>query len=90
MRQRIFRSGFILAGVKKLFWQVALFWLCCEGQILAAPLRLSYSVVGPSVAGVWMAQETGTFKKYGLDVQLIYIPSSGTNIQALLGGSLCG
>ena len=35
-----------------------------------------------------MAYETGRFKKYGLDVQLIYIPSSGTNIQALLGGSL--
>src|SRR5262249_1930435 len=35
-----------------------------------------------------MAQETGIFKKHGLDVQLIYIPSSGTNIQALLGGSL--
>jgi len=76
--------------VKKLFWQVVLIWLRCGGQVLAAPLRLSYSVVGPSVAGVWMAQETGTFKKYGLDVQLIYIPSSGTNIQALLDGSLGG
>ena len=61
MRQRIFRRGLMLAGVKKLFRQVALLWLCCEGQVLAAPLRLSYSVVGPSVAGVWMAQETGTF-----------------------------
>ena len=54
----------------------------------AAPLRLSYSVVGPTVASVWMAHETGMFKKYGLDVQLVYIASSGTNIQALLGGSL--
>src|SRR4030095_2551773 len=88
MRDRISRGGLMLTGVKKLFCQVALLWLCCGGQVLAAPLRLSYSVVGPSVAGVWMAQETGTFKKYGLDVQLIYIPSSGTNIQALLGGSL--
>src|SRR5262245_35706678 len=35
-----------------------------------------------------MAQETGIFKKHGLDVQLIYIPSSGTNIHVLLGGSL--
>jgi NitT/TauT family transport system substrate-binding protein len=88
MRGRICRGSLTLSGVKKLFWQVALLWFCCEGPLLAAPLRLSYSVVGPSVAGVWMAQETGTFKKYGLDVQLIYIPSSGTNIQALLGGSL--
>ncbi len=35
-----------------------------------------------------MAHEAGLFKKYGLDVQLVYIASSGTNIQALLGGSL--
>ncbi len=57
-------------------------------QAKAAPLRFAYSVIAPQVAGVWMAQESGAFKKYGLDVQLIYIPSSGTNIQALLGGSL--
>jgi NitT/TauT family transport system substrate-binding protein len=74
--------------MKKLLLQVVVFWLCCVGEALAAPLRLSYSVVGPTVAGVWMAHETGLFKKYGLDVQLIYIPSSGMNIQALLGGSL--
>lgn len=74
--------------MKKLLLQVAVLWLCCRSEVSAAPLRLSYSVVGPTVAGVWMAHETGAFKKYGLDVQLIYIPSSGMNIQALLGGSL--
>jgi NitT/TauT family transport system substrate-binding protein len=74
--------------VKKLLSFVSLLWLCIVGEISAAPLRLSYSVVGPTVAGIWMAHDNGTFKKYGLDVQLVYIPSSGTNIQALLGGSL--
>ena len=74
--------------MKKLHSLVVVLWLCCVGEVSAAPLRLSYSVVGPTVAGVWMAHETGAFKKYGLDVQLIYIPSSGMNIQALLGGSL--
>ena len=74
--------------MKRLLSQVVLLWLYCLGEVSAAPLRLSYSVVGPTVAGIWMAHETGTFKKYGLDVQLIYIPSSGMNIQALLGGSL--
>ena len=72
----------------KLLCLVSLLWPCIVGDISAAPLRLSYSVVGPTVAGIWMAHEYGTFKKYGLDVQLVYIPSSGTNIQALLGGSL--
>lgn len=74
--------------MKRLLSQVTLLWLCCAGEVWAAPLRLSYSVVGPTVAGIWMAHDTGLFKKYGLDVQLIYIPSSGMNIQALLGGSL--
>jgi NitT/TauT family transport system substrate-binding protein len=37
---------------------------------------------------VWMANELGLFKKYNLDVQLIYIPSSSTSVQSLLGGSV--
>jgi ABC-type nitrate/sulfonate/bicarbonate transport system substrate-binding protein len=47
----------------------------------AAPLRLSYSLVGPPVAAVWMTHEIGAFKRHGLDVQLVYIPSSVTNIR---------
>jgi NitT/TauT family transport system substrate-binding protein len=74
--------------MKTLLFLIGLLWVCFIAEASAAALRLSYSVVGPTVAGVWMAHETGAFKKYGLDVQLIYIPSSGTNIQALLGGSL--
>ena len=76
-----------LAAVKQVLLVIALFALV-QRNSFAAPLRLSYSVVGPTVASVWMAHETGMFKKYGLDVQLVYIASSGTNIQALLGGSL--
>jgi hypothetical protein len=72
----------------KLLCLVSLLWLCIVREISAAPLRLSYSVIGPTVAGIWMAHDYGTFKKYGLDVQLVYVPCSGTNIQALLGGSL--
>ena len=88
MQNRAFGGSLKSTSVKKLLWRVALLWLCCAGAVSAAPLRLSYSVVGPTVAGVLMAHETGAFKKYGLDVQLIYIASSGMNIQALLGGSL--
>ena len=88
MQARVLRGSLKLTGTKTLFLRVAMLWLYCAGAVSAAPLRLSYSVVGPTVAGVWMAHETGAFKKYGLDVQLIYIASSGMNIQALLGGSL--
>jgi NitT/TauT family transport system substrate-binding protein len=54
----------------------------------AATLRFAYASIAPPLSGVWAAQETGAFKKYNLDVQLIYISSSATNAQALLGGSL--
>lgn len=37
---------------------------------------------------VWMAEELGFFKKHGLDAQLIYIASSATSVQALVGGSV--
>ncbi len=76
-----------LTAMKK-FWLPIALLLLSQFNVSAAPLRLSYSVIGPTVAGVWMAHETGMFKKYALDVQLVYIASSGTNIQALLGGSL--
>ena len=81
------RDNATLAAMKKLCLMILLCALMRTGAA-AAPLRLSYSVVGPTVASIWMAHETGMFKKYGLDVQLVYIASSGTNIQALLGGSL--
>ena len=54
----------------------------------SAPLRISYAAIAANIAGIWMAEGSGAFKKYGLDVQLVYIPSSGTNVQALLGGSI--
>jgi hypothetical protein len=76
-----------VAAVKQVLLVIALFALV-ERNSFAAPLRLSYPIVAPTVASIWMAHETGMFKKYGLDVQLVYIASSGTNIQALLGGSL--
>jgi ABC-type nitrate/sulfonate/bicarbonate transport system substrate-binding protein len=67
---------------------VAVMLCLMVNQARAAALRFAYASVAPPLSGVWAAQETGAFKKYGLDVQLIYISSSATNAQALLGGSL--
>jgi len=62
--------------------------LMAGNQAGAATLRFAYASIAPPLSGIWAAQETGSFKKYGLDVQLIYISSSAINAQALLGGSL--
>jgi NitT/TauT family transport system substrate-binding protein len=71
-------------------WRFGLFlWLLLSAtQAHSESLRISYSAIAANIAGIWMAQDSGAFKKYGVDVDLIYIASSGTNVQALLGGSI--
>ena len=54
----------------------------------AEPVRISYSAISWLMTPVWMAEELGLFKKHNLEAQLIYIPSSATSVQALLGGSV--
>lgn len=67
---------------------LAILFLTGAGRAAAAPLRISYAAIAANIAGIWMAEGSGAFQKYGLDVQFVYIPSSGTNVQALLGGSI--
>ena len=57
-------------------------------SLQAEPVRISYSAISWLMTPVWMAEELGLFKKYNLEAQLIYIPSSATSVQALLGGSV--
>jgi ABC-type nitrate/sulfonate/bicarbonate transport system substrate-binding protein len=68
------------------------FWAALVGAPSAGsgqePLNLSYSAITPTQIGIWMAQETGAFKRHGLDVKLVYIASAPTSLQALLGGSV--
>lgn len=72
---------------KALAW-APLAWILWVPAARAEPVIISYSAISPSSASTWMAAEIGAFKKHGVDAQLIYISSSGTNVQALLGGSL--
>lgn len=51
-------------------------------------ITFGYSAVSPTMAGVWMAKDTGAFEKYGLAPELIYIASGAVVIQALVGGSV--
>jgi NitT/TauT family transport system substrate-binding protein len=62
--------------------------------MLAAPalaqknVRINWTAVTGAQSGVYVAQEEGLFKKNGLDVELIHIPSSSRGIQAILAGEL--
>jgi NitT/TauT family transport system substrate-binding protein len=51
-------------------------------------LTVSYSSVDAPSANWYIAQEKGLYKKYGLDVDSIFIPASSTNVAVLVAGQL--
>ncbi len=53
-----------------------------------APLTVSYTSVSGTRAPLWIAKDLAIFEKYGLDLNLIYIASGVTSVNALLGGSV--
>jgi hypothetical protein len=72
------------------FWVAgALLWGSFATDSSAADrLRVAYSALNASQSYLWVAQEMGIYRKYGLDVELLYINSGSMNIAALLGGSI--
>ena len=60
--------------------------LCSPAQ---AKITIAYISDSPSSSvPQWIAKETGIFKKYGLDIDLVFIDGSTRGIQALLAGDL--
>ena len=51
-------------------------------------LNVGYSAISADQLPAWMAKESGSFKKNGLDVQLIYFTGGTTAVQALLSGEV--
>ena len=51
-------------------------------------VRINWTAVTGAQSGVFVAQQEGLFKKNGLDVELIHIPSSSRGIQAILAGEI--
>ncbi len=48
------------------------------------PLRVAWSSISSSQAILWVAHEAGLFKKNGIQVELVYIPSGPMIIQSML------
>ena len=67
---------------------IALFLLLATGLPLHAKDRLN--VVYASISGLflacWVAQDAGYFDREGLDVNLVYIQSASTALQAMMAG----
>ncbi|MBI4522195.1 MAG: ABC transporter substrate-binding protein [Deltaproteobacteria bacterium] len=46
------------------------------------------SITSESVAGIWVAKDRGFFRKHGLDVRFVQMPSSSVSVAALLAGEI--
>ena len=84
-------------------WKITLFLLAaCSvvvhfGDICAAEksgepplqkIRVAYSSISGNMAPAWVAYEQGFFRKYGLDVQLVFIDGGSRVVQTLVSGDV--
>ena len=58
------------------------------GQAALENVKFGTSALSPTMAGVWMAKESGAFERRGINAELVYISSGAVVVQALVGGSL--
>jgi ABC-type nitrate/sulfonate/bicarbonate transport system substrate-binding protein len=69
----------------------ALLFVATNGFAAQAALeniKIGTSALSPTMAGVWMAKESGAFERRGINAELVYISSGAVVVQALVGGSL--
>jgi NitT/TauT family transport system substrate-binding protein len=52
------------------------------------PLRAGYTSISGNMTPLWAAREGGYFKKHGLEIELISIPSGNEGMNALIAGEL--
>lgn len=76
----------------RLFFVVALLSLIFPHLLLAQPkklreLKVSYPF-GGSTSFFWVAQRSGSFEKYGLAVEPVYIRGGRAGVQALISGDV--
>jgi NitT/TauT family transport system substrate-binding protein len=82
--QQRFKSSFgYLSGLMVVVWT-----LLPSSSAAADKLVGLYSAHAVPYAMPWVADEMGLFKKYDLDFEFVYIPSSSTATAALLGGNV--
>jgi NitT/TauT family transport system substrate-binding protein len=51
-------------------------------------VRVAYSSISGNTASLWVTYEYGFFRKYGLDVELVFVPGGSTASHALSSGEV--
>lgn len=50
--------------------------------------RVAWTSFASNMSGTWVAQEEGLFRKNGLEIELVHIPSTSRAIQVMLAGEI--
>jgi NitT/TauT family transport system substrate-binding protein len=87
------RAAKLLPAMPKRAWKLAfalaIAWLGYDGAPSAAQsLKVPFAALSPNYAPLWIADQAGLFKKYGLDVRLIYISAGSVIVPAILSGQV--
>ena len=68
---------------------VLIFILLCVATVgRAQSMKVPYAALSPTYAPLWIAEQDGYFKKYGLEVQPVYISAGSVIVPALLSGQV--
>jgi NitT/TauT family transport system substrate-binding protein len=69
-------------------WLLALLLVSAPVSWAQMKVRVNWSATAGGQSGFWVAYEDGIFKKNGLEVELLHIPSSSRAIQTMLAGEI--
>jgi NitT/TauT family transport system substrate-binding protein len=58
----------------------------CPWSTVEGAWRIGYSAISGAFAPLWIAADSGLFKKHGLDVELVYARAGPVSLAALLAG----
>ena len=63
-------------------------WLGWSVNAGGQSLKVPFAALSPNYAPLWIADQAGLFRKYGLEVQLIYISAGSVIVPAILSGQV--
>src|ERR1051325_7497867 len=67
---------------------VLLLCLCGIAPAFAQSLKVPFAALSPNYSPLWVADYAGYFKRYGIDVQPVYISAGSVILPALLSGQV--
>jgi len=91
MDKRLYRRPVVLPSVVFYVFGLLTFLYPVAANAADQPVekvRIAYSGISGSQTAIWLAYEQGFFRKYGLDVELIYIEGAPLVVQTLVSGDV--